>query len=283
MGHRQILGATPREGAVRVKLEDQYRIPAGVVTYVCGWERRASEFKPPKFAVQETTARFTDPEDEEPIRTFQNKAWIIPSQGQPFMIPPPPWKYPPPVDDEPVIVAKPPPEVEPPVALPDFRAPTCPPPDKPPSETDLPKIHISIPQRMDRADWPNAHTPENRPDTSLHCTLCHAGGCGYVKPPTAVVNGGRSLGKDAQPAASIPAIKASTRSVGSQWGPAGGHNSRRQKGRGDQSRSSESEGSVVAESSNSKDIFPHESLPVVKKLKRRKMFPAQFGSPPLYE
>ena len=32
--HRQILGATPREGAVRVKLDDQYRIPEGVITYI---------------------------------------------------------------------------------------------------------------------------------------------------------------------------------------------------------------------------------------------------------
>ena len=36
-GHKLILGATPKEGARRVRLEDQYRIPEGVIEYICGW------------------------------------------------------------------------------------------------------------------------------------------------------------------------------------------------------------------------------------------------------
>ena len=95
MGHRKILGATPRDGATRVKLEDQYRIPEGVVTYVCGWERQWSDFKTPEFSVQETTARFSDPGDELPPARLEN-GYIHPPFGYKFAIPGPP-RIPPPV------------------------------------------------------------------------------------------------------------------------------------------------------------------------------------------
>ena len=38
-GHRRILGATPQDGAPRVCLDDQYRIPEGLIRYIMGWDR----------------------------------------------------------------------------------------------------------------------------------------------------------------------------------------------------------------------------------------------------
>jgi len=38
-GHRRVLGATPQDGAPRVPLEDQYRIPEGLIYYLMGWAR----------------------------------------------------------------------------------------------------------------------------------------------------------------------------------------------------------------------------------------------------
>ncbi len=37
-GHRRVLGATPQDGAPRISLEDQYRIPEGLIYYIMGWE-----------------------------------------------------------------------------------------------------------------------------------------------------------------------------------------------------------------------------------------------------
>ena len=47
LGHKRTLGATPRDGAPRIPLEDQYRIPKGVISYIFGWDRKDSDWKVP--------------------------------------------------------------------------------------------------------------------------------------------------------------------------------------------------------------------------------------------
>ena len=42
--HRNIIGATPPEGAQRIPKEDQYRIPEGVIRYLTGWDRKPSDW-----------------------------------------------------------------------------------------------------------------------------------------------------------------------------------------------------------------------------------------------
>jgi hypothetical protein len=39
IGHKRVLGATPPEGLPRVPLEDQCRIPEGVIEYIMGWDK----------------------------------------------------------------------------------------------------------------------------------------------------------------------------------------------------------------------------------------------------
>ncbi len=41
--HRRILVATPQDGAPSVPLDDQYRIPEGVLSYVMGWDRKPTD------------------------------------------------------------------------------------------------------------------------------------------------------------------------------------------------------------------------------------------------
>ena len=67
LGHKFILGATPREGAARIKLEDQYRIPPGVIEFICGWNRKASDFRglEQPFSVYETRLLFEEPDELE--------------------------------------------------------------------------------------------------------------------------------------------------------------------------------------------------------------------------
>ena len=47
LGHKRTLGATPRDGAPRIPLEDQYRIPKGVLSYIFGWDRKETDWKVP--------------------------------------------------------------------------------------------------------------------------------------------------------------------------------------------------------------------------------------------
>ena len=46
-GHRRVLGATPPPGVSRVPLEEQYRIPEGVIAYVMGWGRQETDWIKP--------------------------------------------------------------------------------------------------------------------------------------------------------------------------------------------------------------------------------------------
>jgi len=76
LGHRRTLGATPRDGAPRIPLDDQYRIPRGVISYIFGWDRKDSDwkvplvFRPPSYPppplktanIQQSTANIPLPE-----------------------------------------------------------------------------------------------------------------------------------------------------------------------------------------------------------------------------
>ncbi len=47
-GNCRVLGATPQDGATRISLEDQYRIPEGLIYYIMGWARLDQDWiKPP--------------------------------------------------------------------------------------------------------------------------------------------------------------------------------------------------------------------------------------------
>lgn len=69
-GRKQMLGCTPREGAQRVKLEDQYRIPASVITFFTGWERKVTDFK----------------EVPRSVQAVKQGNWIFPVTGEPFYV-----------------------------------------------------------------------------------------------------------------------------------------------------------------------------------------------------
>ncbi len=55
--NRRVLGATPQDGAPRVSLEDQYRIPEGSIYYKIGWARLDQDWmKPPVDPAEKTPA-----------------------------------------------------------------------------------------------------------------------------------------------------------------------------------------------------------------------------------
>jgi hypothetical protein len=71
LGHKRTLGATPRDGAPRIPLEDQYRIPKGVISYIFGWDRKDSDwkvpltFKPPDYPPPPLPACQTEPRESQ--------------------------------------------------------------------------------------------------------------------------------------------------------------------------------------------------------------------------
>ena len=73
-GHRRILGATPQDGAPRVCLDDQYRIPEGLIRYIMGWDRVPTDWILPPIK----------PGDFNPKPPAQNHPSLCPqSQGNP--------------------------------------------------------------------------------------------------------------------------------------------------------------------------------------------------------
>ena len=102
-GHKLILGATPNKGTRIVRLEDQYRIPVGVIEYVCGWNLSKDDLRSPENLVSQIRLddpqnHFIQPEDLRNCRHYFNGGEIVPHYGIPFRIKPPPWFPPPPKD-----------------------------------------------------------------------------------------------------------------------------------------------------------------------------------------
>ncbi len=61
LGHLRVLGANPQDGAPRVFLEDQYRIPERLIYYIIGWARMDQEWiKPPVDPVGRPPSLFID-------------------------------------------------------------------------------------------------------------------------------------------------------------------------------------------------------------------------------
>ena len=156
-GHKLILGATPNKGTRRVRLEDQYRIPVGVIEYVCGWNLSKDDIRSPENLISQIRLddpqnHFIQPEDLRNCRHYFNGGEIVPHYGIPFRIKPPPW-FPPPQGP-----VKPAPPVRP-LAV----APLC----------------GQIPPASALA---SPGTAVHRMDTSPTCGLCKEGRCGYVRP-----------------------------------------------------------------------------------------------------
>ena len=94
-GHKLILGATPKEGARRVRLEDQYRIPEGVIEYICGWGITDQDLKTPTTS-DDSTGNLTNVRDGNHDTGHRNTGKIQSLQeGHP--IPKPPSGPPPPL------------------------------------------------------------------------------------------------------------------------------------------------------------------------------------------